>query len=678
MPGAGVEGAFFSSSAKQSAKSAEIEESAGRSMAGESNGFRSQWEALFRAPAPTMSLGQSGGAGQTVRMVAGIRAGTAGNEAGTGNSTESATGMPAALDLSPLLAAPAEVAGIKLGATAISNPIPSPNAQAVETDPSQQAAVDGIGSNARGSASAGKTANASEMQTDARARTPGFQKTARGALPTSAADPAGVQSVGHLQAEGSASFPIVAAPAEQPTAGVSWRLADFATGGLRSAASAVMEPSVPGPEFFLSAAENPAPSGRESASGPRNALNLPAAPVGGKGTVQPAKLASQEADVVLEPTLRDASLDSDNEPAGVLAAPASPGIAQSQASPIAGRHEFPNLVSAPTLRDASLDSDNEPAGVLAASAAPAIAQSQASPIASRHELPTLLNASGSAESAAANQAVLPGSGAPATPNVPSIAARPGRKPSGSAQPAQPAESPGIVPERIIGAGKPAAPAAHSDALPMAKLGPGATAPALPVMARIVGAAQEFPGPVVANRVDVAEGAATPSAEFSGKDVFANIDSGTGVSAPAWVHAGSQHAEAGFDDPALGWVGVRAGMTGSEIHAALLPESAGAAQALSAHLSGLTTYLSEQHTPVSAVTMAAPGTNGLASSVDPGGQQDPNQNGGESSSGAASAAEQQGSNRSTAVDSPAELAVGGELAGLPSLDGLRGRQISVVV
>jgi hypothetical protein len=95
-----------------------------------------------------------------------------------------------------------------------------------------------------------------------------------------------------------------------------------------------------------------------------------------------------------------------------------------------------------------------------------------------------------------------------------------------------------------------------------------------------------------------EGAAARS-----QDAFAGLDAG--ASAPAWIHAGAQRAEAGFNDPALGWVGVRAGLEGGVVHAAVVPGSVEAAQALSGHIAGLNAHLAEHRIPVEALSMAAP-------------------------------------------------------------------------
>jgi hypothetical protein len=89
------------------------------------------------------------------------------------------------------------------------------------------------------------------------------------------------------------------------------------------------------------------------------------------------------------------------------------------------------------------------------------------------------------------------------------------------------------------------------------------------------------------------------------DTFAALD-GERMAAPAtWIHAGTHHAEAGYLDPSLGWVGVRADAVGNGVHAALLPGSGEAAQVLGSHLAGLSTYLSEHHGESATVTLDAP-------------------------------------------------------------------------
>lgn len=101
----------------------------------------------------------------------------------------------------------------------------------------------------------------------------------------------------------------------------------------------------------------------------------------------------------------------------------------------------------------------------------------------------------------------------------------------------------------------------------------------------------------------ASGGAT-AAEPALRETFAALDAEVAPGAPTWTHASSRQAEAGFHDPALGWIGVRADRTGDGIHAALVPGSAEAALELGSHLDGLNAYLTAQHTPVESLGMAA--------------------------------------------------------------------------
>jgi hypothetical protein len=89
------------------------------------------------------------------------------------------------------------------------------------------------------------------------------------------------------------------------------------------------------------------------------------------------------------------------------------------------------------------------------------------------------------------------------------------------------------------------------------------------------------------------------------EVFAALDAAGGAEKPAWIHAGAHHAEAGYEDPALGWVSVRADLGGGVVHAALVAGSADAAQTLGTHLAGLNDYLAQRHPSVETVTVAAP-------------------------------------------------------------------------
>ncbi len=100
-----------------------------------------------------------------------------------------------------------------------------------------------------------------------------------------------------------------------------------------------------------------------------------------------------------------------------------------------------------------------------------------------------------------------------------------------------------------------------------------------------------------------------SASTGAHETFAALDAAAAHGAN-WLHAGTHSAEAGFEDPTLGWVSVRADLAAGGVHAAVVPGTADAAQALSAHMAGLNSYLSEHRTPVQTLTLATPGGAGF--------------------------------------------------------------------
>jgi len=109
--------------------------------------------------------------------------------------------------------------------------------------------------------------------------------------------------------------------------------------------------------------------------------------------------------------------------------------------------------------------------------------------------------------------------------------------------------------------------------------------------------------------------ANPVADAQPREAFSAIDAEVGPRTSNWIHAGAQRAEAGFQDPAIGWVGVRADLSGGSVHAALVPGSNEASQALSGHMAGLSAHLAAQHSPVESVTLAMP--EGRAGSMETG-------------------------------------------------------------
>jgi hypothetical protein len=112
-------------------------------------------------------------------------------------------------------------------------------------------------------------------------------------------------------------------------------------------------------------------------------------------------------------------------------------------------------------------------------------------------------------------------------------------------------------------------------------------------------------------------ATSNAGQAPGGDVFRSMDGDTGLPSGAWIHAGSHRAEAGYLDPALGWIGVRAEASAGGVHASLVPSSADAAQILGGHLGDLNSFLSERHAQPATVTLAGAetGSNSLASGAD---------------------------------------------------------------
>lgn len=88
------------------------------------------------------------------------------------------------------------------------------------------------------------------------------------------------------------------------------------------------------------------------------------------------------------------------------------------------------------------------------------------------------------------------------------------------------------------------------------------------------------------------------------DTFAALEPGSrhDTGALNWTRTGHLQAEAGFQDPALGWIGVKAETIGGVVHATLSPQSSEAAKALSGHIPDLHSYLSASHTPVETLTL----------------------------------------------------------------------------
>ena len=114
-------------------------------------------------------------------------------------------------------------------------------------------------------------------------------------------------------------------------------------------------------------------------------------------------------------------------------------------------------------------------------------------------------------------------------------------------------------------------------------------------------------PSAARGAILAEASRAESAGAGRHDPFTELDSAPGT--VTWSHTGPRQAEAGFEDPALGWIGVRAEMSGGGVHAEVVPGSAGAALELGRQMEGLHSYVAEQRMPVDSLSMASSGGHG---------------------------------------------------------------------
>lgn len=139
----------------------------------------------------------------------------------------------------------------------------------------------------------------------------------------------------------------------------------------------------------------------------------------------------------------------------------------------------------------------------------------------------------------------------------------------------------------------------------------------------------------ASGIEARSAGSPASAVSGGGNPFTALDAGSGAgsSNATWTHAGARQAEAGFNDPELGWVGVRADLAGGSVHASVLSGSAEASQSLGGHLAGLSAHLAENHIPVESVSIARQDAGAAAGGFQQGTAQQQGQgSGGQSSEG----------------------------------------------
>jgi len=109
-----------------------------------------------------------------------------------------------------------------------------------------------------------------------------------------------------------------------------------------------------------------------------------------------------------------------------------------------------------------------------------------------------------------------------------------------------------------------------------------------------------------NEVRPARGSAVqPIDDPTTKTIFGALDTDTHATTAVWIRGERNLAEAGYQDPVLGWVRVRAQTDSNGVRATVVPASSDASQVLSNHLSGLGTFLAEHHSPISSWTLAQP-------------------------------------------------------------------------
>jgi hypothetical protein len=183
---------------------------------------------------------------------------------------------------------------------------------------------------------------------------------------------------------------------------------------------------------------------------------------------------------------------------------------------------------------------------------------------------------------------------------------------------------------------------------------------------------------------LAAGSSAATAPPDARETFETLDSENSLGQPGWTHTGRQQAEAGFEDPSLGWVGVRAESGGGRVHAEVVPASTDAAQALSGHLAGLNAYLAEHHSQVETLTVSAPESRLAGSTADAGAGQQMQQGSGQQAgqhaadgAGTGSSANLANSSTTSAAADTGAPAFHGEPGGGAEIEGNSGVHISVM-
>jgi hypothetical protein len=104
-----------------------------------------------------------------------------------------------------------------------------------------------------------------------------------------------------------------------------------------------------------------------------------------------------------------------------------------------------------------------------------------------------------------------------------------------------------------------------------------------------------------------------------RNPFSALDADPGQPDLQWTHRSARQVEAGFQDPSLGWVSVRADLTPGGLHASVVPNSPEASQMLGSHIFGLNAYLAERHGGSVTVSLAGSENHSSTLSLTPGQQ-----------------------------------------------------------
>jgi hypothetical protein len=102
--------------------------------------------------------------------------------------------------------------------------------------------------------------------------------------------------------------------------------------------------------------------------------------------------------------------------------------------------------------------------------------------------------------------------------------------------------------------------------------------------------------------------------ISSEESFRALDSSSSHPPESWSTIGPHRAEAGFRDPSLGWITVRAQAEGGGIHATVVPSTSEASETLGSHLGALNAFMQTHSSQVDSVTLASP-EHGTAQTMD---------------------------------------------------------------